>query len=325
MEASERTDDAFAISWTMVLSSLHWIGVGNWRAANAATARGREVAAKARHRHADEALLLAGVSAYQTARYGQAATWAAEGAAAGRERRDPVVQLWGLMVLAESLLRGPAGDEAVGRLLDEARGAVARGVATIDAVRMHLVGARNHLAADRIAPAWDAVRTASRLAGGRTSFAQYTLEGHAGIPEVCLALVERARTGDGLPPTVDPAELRATAAAGLRRLRTYARVYPMARPRALTCLGWSLWLDGRRGAAVRAWARALRRAERLAMPYEVARAHHELGRHLAPGRRSPLGLDAAAHLAAATAGFAAIGDGGPAAIEPAPARAAADG
>ena len=59
--------------------------------------------------------------------------------------------------------------------------------------------------------------------------------------------------------------------------------------------------------AVRAWTRAVREAERLAMPYELARAHYELGRHLRPGERSPLRLDGAGHLSRAAATFALIG------------------
>jgi len=154
----------------------------------------------------------------------------------------------------------------------------------------------------RPADAWRAIRTAADLAGPGPSFASYTLEAHAGLPEVCLALLER-----GEPPGVDPAELRATAAAGLRRLRRYARSFPMARPRALVCLGWSHWLQGRHGAAHRAWTRAIREAERLSMPWELANAHHELGRHLAAGQRSPLGLDRTGHLDRARSTFAALG------------------
>jgi hypothetical protein len=43
------------------------------------------------------------------------------------------------------------------------------------------------------------------------------------------------------------------------------------------------------------------------MPYELARAHHEIGRHLGPGQRSALGLDRAAHLAQAVAGYRSAG------------------
>jgi hypothetical protein len=175
-------------------------------------------------------------------------------------------------------------------------------VARIDAVRGQMAAARFHLAGGRADDAWGATRAAAALAGPEPSFAPYTLEGHAGIPEVCLALLER-----GAPAGVDPAELRATVAAGLRRLRRYARAFPMARPRALVCLGWSHWLHGRHGAARRVWNRAIGEAERLAMPWELAHAHHELGRHLAAGERSPLGLDRTEHLDRARSTFEALG------------------
>jgi hypothetical protein len=167
--------------------------------------------------------------------------------------------------------------------------------------------------------AWQASHTADRLLGPGPSVEPYALEGHAGIPEVCLTLLEldgapgpalRQANAGASGPGPAPAELRATAAAGVRRLRRYARAVPMARPRALVCLGWSRWLDARPAAARRAWAKAVREAERLRMPYELARAHHELGRHLAAGKRSPLGLDRAGHLERALAGFQAIGCGG---------------
>jgi hypothetical protein len=175
-------------------------------------------------------------------------------------------------------------------------------VARIDIVRAQVAAARFHLAGGRPAAAWRATRTAAALAGPQPSFTTYTLEAHAGIPELCLALLER-----GEPSGVDPAELRTTATTGLRRLRRYARSFPMARPRALVYLGWSHWLQGRHGPAHRAWTRAIGEAERLAMPWELANAHHQLGRHLAAGERSRLGLDQAGHLDRARAIFAALG------------------
>nr|BFE73027.1 hypothetical protein GCM10020092_063280 [Actinoplanes digitatis] len=121
------------------------------------------------------------------------------------------------------------------------------------------------------------------------------------MPEICLALLELG--GE------HPAELRSTAAGATRRLRRYARRYPMARPRALLCRGRQARLDGRAAGARRALARAAREAERLRMPYELARAHEELGHDLSAGQRSPLGLDGAEHRRLAIAGFRAIGCG----------------
>jgi hypothetical protein len=202
----------------------------------------------------------------------------------------------------ESQLRVDPGDPAIAGWLEEADRLVSQNVGRIDVVRAQVAAARFHLAGGRPADAWPATRIAADLAGPEPSFASYTLEAHAGIPEVCLALLERDKAVD-----VDPAELHATAAAGLRRLRRYARSFPMARPRALACLGWSHWLHGRHGPARRAWTGAIGEAERLAMPWELAHAHAELGRHLAAGERSPLGLDRTGHLDRATSTFEELG------------------
>jgi hypothetical protein len=250
----------------------------------------------------DQVLLISAACRYLTGRFSEAAAMAADARASGRERHDPVVHLWGLLVVMESRLRIDPGDPAIAGALEEAEPLLTRGVPVVDAVRFHVAAARFHLAGGRPADAWRATRTAAELAGPEASFAPYTLEAHAGIPEVCLALLERNE-----PSGVDPAELRATAAAGLRRLRRYARTFPMARPRALVCLGWSQWLQGRHGAAHRAWTQAIGEAERLAMPWELANAHHQLGRHLAAGERSPLGLDQTEHLDRARSIFEALG------------------
>jgi predicted ATPase/DNA-binding SARP family transcriptional activator len=308
--AVERTSDPFTACWVGIVGGLHWIGVGDWAAVDAGAAKALELLRRTpMHRWADEVLLIAAVAWYLTARYQEAATAAAEGMASGRDRRDPVVHLWGLVILIETALRADPDDPAIAGWSEEAA-ALLPDVARIDAARFHAATARLHLAAGQPADAWQAIRTADRLVGPRPSFAQYALEAHAGIPEVCLALLELDGPGGSSPGGAgdpDPAELRATAAAAIRRLRRYARTFPMARPRALVCLGWSAWLDGRAVAARRAWARAVREAERLQMPYELARAHHELGRHLAAGERSPLGLDRAGHLERALAGFQAAG------------------
>jgi hypothetical protein len=165
-----------------------------------------------------------------------------------------------------------------------------------------VAAARQHLAAGRADGAWRSIRAAAALAGPGPSFHPYTIEAHAGIPEVCLALLER-----GGPPIADPAELRATATAGLRRLDRYSRTFPMARPRALLCLGSWQALEGRRRPAVRSWARAVEAAERLAMPWELAWGQLQLSRNLGPGERAPNGLDQAVLLERAVAGFEAMG------------------
>jgi DNA-binding SARP family transcriptional activator/predicted ATPase len=301
--AAGRTTDPVAVTWTQIVASLHWLGVGDWAALDEGLPRALEVGRGARlHRMVDQAILLGGICRCLTGRFEEAATMAEEARAAGRDRRDPQVQLWGLLVLAESRLRTDPGDPALAGIVEEAEPLLAGGIPTIDAVRFHVAAARFHLAGGRTADPWRSIRAAAVLGGPEPSFHPYTIEAHAGVPEVCLALLEQDE-----PPGTDPAELRATATAGLRRLQRYGRVFPMARPRGRLAAGGWHRLEGRRRQAARSWARAAQAAERLAMPYELARAHLELGRQLAGVERSPLGLDRTGHLERAAAGFAAIG------------------
>jgi predicted ATPase/DNA-binding SARP family transcriptional activator len=301
--AAGRTSDPVAVTWTFVVASLHWLAVGDWAAVDAGLPRAVEVGTRARlHRVVDQVVLLGGVGRYLTGRFEEAATIADDARGAGRDRRDPMAELWGLLVLAEARLRSDPGDPALTGALEEGAALLAAGVPTIDAVRFHVAAARQHLAAGRADGAWRSIRAAAALAGPGPSFHPYTIEAHAGIPEVCLALLERRG-----PPVADPAELRATATAGLRRLDRYSRTFPMARPRALLCLGSWQALEGRRRPAVRSWARAVEAAERLAMPWELAWGQLQLGRNLGPGEHAPNGLDQAALLERAAAGFEAMG------------------
>jgi hypothetical protein len=302
VSATDGAGDPVTICWTQLVGGMYWGGVGDWGTLEARLGQALSAAAGARlHRLADQVMLTGVICRYLTGRFEAAAAMAVDVRASGRERRDPSVHLWGLVALMESRLRLDPGDPMIAGWIEEAEQLIGD-VARIDAVRVHVATARFHLAAGRTADSWRAVRAAADLAGPEPSFVQYTLEAHAGIPEVCLALLERSE-----PSGVDPAELRETAAAGLRRLRRYARSIPMAQPRALACLGWWYWLKNQHGAARRAWARAAQAAERLAMPWELAHAHHELGRHLDVDVRSPLGLDRTGHLEQAKSTFEALG------------------
>jgi predicted ATPase/DNA-binding SARP family transcriptional activator len=311
--AAGRSSDPVAVTWTYVVACLHWLAVGDWAAIDTGLPRALEVATGARlHRMVDQVVLLAGIGRYLTGRFEQAAAMAEEARVVARDRRDPMAQLWGILVLVEARLRTDPRDPALAAALAEGEALLGGGIPTIDAVRLHVAAARHHLAAGRAGDAWRSIRAAAGLAGPEPSFHPYTIEAHAGIPEVCLALLE-----GGGAPGAEPAEVRATAATGLRRLQRYGRVFPMARPRARLCLGAWQELEGRRPQAVRSWAGAVDAAERLAMPWEAARARLELGRHLAPGERGPGGLDREALLERAAAGFAAMGCHADAARDPA--------
>ena len=70
---------------------------------------------------------------------------AAQARAAGRDRHDPTVQLWGLLVMLESRLRVDPGDPAIASWLEEADQLVRQNAARIDVVRVQVAAARFHL------------------------------------------------------------------------------------------------------------------------------------------------------------------------------------
>ncbi len=124
---------------------------------------------------------------------------------------------------------------------------------------------------------WAAARTAADLAMGLTanqrpaSFG--TFLGYAGPAEAYLTLWEDGQAG---------ADVQRQAADALGRLRRYAKVFPVGRPRSALLEGRHDWLRNRRDAAMRSWDKAIQLAERLSMPYEQALAHYEMARHLEP-------------------------------------------
>jgi hypothetical protein len=303
--AAQQAGDPFTVTRTQMVGSLHWLGVGDWSMLGAGYSKALQAGARAKlHRSVDQALLLGAICRYMTGRFEEAIAMAGQGMAAGRVRHDPMVTLWGLLIMIESRLRTDPSDTAIADWLKEARQLLTSGVPTIDMVRTHLATARFQFAARQPANALRAMQTADELAGGEPSLTQHTMEGQTGVPEVSLALLERSE-----PAGTDLAKLHATATRGLRILRRYARSFPMATPRALTCQGWCHWLESRHRIALRAWAQAVQESERLAMPWELARANYELGRHLASNERSPFGLQGTQHLDQARSIVEALGCG----------------
>ena len=98
-----------AVTWTQIVASLHWLGVGDWPALDAGLPRALEAGSRGRlHRAADQAVLLGGVCRYLTGRF--------RGRGHGRRGAPPAATAmtawsnWGLLVLAESRLRTDPGD-----------------------------------------------------------------------------------------------------------------------------------------------------------------------------------------------------------------------
>jgi len=101
-----------------------------------------------------------------------------------------------------------------------------------------------------------------------TSF--YILEGYVGVSEVYLTAFENGKNSEDLK----------FAQRAVKALLEFGRVLPVGQPRAWLHQGLLYWVEGRQTQAFRVWEKSLALAEQLSLPYEAARAHDEIGRHL---------------------------------------------
>jgi tetratricopeptide (TPR) repeat protein len=103
------------------------------------------------------------------------------------------------------------------------------------------------------------------------------LEGYAGPAHAYLGCWQVANDSS------EAKILARQAQVACRRLRKFAGIFPVARPRSLRLDGLYRWLSGDRRGAVRTWDAGVALARRLGMRYEEALTHLELLRRLKPG------------------------------------------
>jgi class 3 adenylate cyclase/tetratricopeptide (TPR) repeat protein len=198
--------------------------------------------------------------------------------ASARRQGDVQAEAWGLLDQLESLIA--LGDrERTRPLLDALRPFLDKDIGRSEQIWAHGLLALALLRDGDPAGALEAATRATEHSARTAPVAVYCYEGYAAAAEVFLALRE-ARHGA-------TARERAAVARGARAataaLERYARVFPIARPRAQVYRGWLYHLAGRQAAAALSWRRAVEDAERLQMPFEEARARHERARHRPPG------------------------------------------
>lgn len=296
--AAEAGDDLNARAWVLELTGIPDLGDGRWD-------RGRErleqaVALSRRigdWRRWEESLgELARLDYFQGAFEASAAQFA-QMLEVARARDHEQARMWGLHGGSVSLLRLGRLAEAAA-LLAESPAVRGEPVGAADAILgLGLLATLRRLEGD-----WTAARRAAEATHdwiGRTQpIVNYSLEGYTGAAETFLSLWEWG----GFRWGYEQRDLERRARQVCAALRRFARIFPLGRPRSWLCRGLLQWLSGHPARARSSWRRGLRESERMAMPYEQARAHLEIGRHLAagdPARHS--------HLARAEELFARLG------------------
>ena len=182
-----------------------------------------------------------------------------------RRQGDFQAEAWGLLDQIESLLALGDQDRAM-PLLGELVPFLAEDIGQSEHIWGYGLLAVGWLRAGRLGEALEAACQANAASGSTAPVAVYTYEGYAGAAEVLLELGERRQLGLDVP--YDAGQTTRAVAA----LRAYAKVFPIAGPRAALCEGRLAWLEGKQSRAIHHLRRALARAEIMAMPYELGRA-----------------------------------------------------
>ena len=97
----------------------------------------------------------------------------------------------------------------------------------------------------------------------------YQFDMFATIAEVRVKIYEAAPS----------AERRISAKTAIETLGRYGQVFPITKARALLWQALYLYLEGQQEKAKKLWQESLALATKLELPYDIALANYELGRH----------------------------------------------
>ncbi len=289
----QSTPDASSETWVYQLATFYWMGVGEWsRAEEAGDQAARAALAVGNRRRWEESQLGVGLTRIASGRFQEAqATFEGMRDSGMKGNHNAEQHAWILLAHIHARLGNLAA----------AREGCARAAAIVPSkVDATVLGQLD--ATEALVALASGDRAAARTAADRAAASLWSLPPvlHLLIPhlsslcDVYLGLWAPTARGatDG--------SLRRAARDACAALNRFVRVFPIVAPIVRVHQGRLAWLDGRGARAVKHWQAALAAAERLAMPYEQARAARALAAH------GPT-ADIARHAALARATFARLG------------------
>ncbi len=264
--------------------SLYRTGVGRWQEAETDLNRVLEIS----ERLGDHVSWIGGaavlflVNAYR-GRIAPNVSLAAETCARARRIGNGAFEVWGLNALASSCILLGQTDEA-SRAAEAALALVSAAKGTDRVARLSAYGAlaRIRLYQGDLARVEQTIADLAPMVAESSPTAHGAFSGYDGLAEATLA-VWAAETLAGAGERKSASRLRELelkARQACLALRRYARVFPVARPRALLRQGMYEWLAAKPARAHQTWQKALAQAEKLDMPYDQGLAHCTIGQHL---------------------------------------------
>ncbi len=291
MSTAEELDDPSVLGNVFIRIAVYHNGMAHWRRA--------EEAADQAIAHYESINDLRGwgdsvnvqlYNLYYTGRFDACHTLGQALYQTARRNENVQHQAWGLWMSAKSLIRLGQHDQAAA-FLEEAQAAT-------ELESLHILGALA-LAYWYKGLAQKALETIRQvdISVGEASPNFATLSANANVAETYLLAWQAAEPGStggqgadsthpaDAPNPTDAAllpEIKAGARQACKTLHNFSRVFPIGKPAAWLYQGNLDWLEGKASKAYKSWRKAISLAEQVSMPYELARAHYELGRHSPP-------------------------------------------
>ncbi|OUD12067.1 AAA and adenylate/guanylate cyclase domain-containing protein [Thioflexithrix psekupsensis] len=274
-----------SMSWVFWWIGVHELGQGQWRISQQRFARAIELSTQiGDFRRQLENLNLLSCANYHQGLFKQNIQQSQAVYALARQQGDLQAQVWGLCGQALGFLRLGELDTAV-QCLKTVQELPSEDIQLLEAIRicglLTLVYAHQGLPKQAIQMA---TKTA-HLLEKTPPMAIDLLESYASVAQIYLMRWEahdQPYADERAAAPLSAKERYAFARLSRRAcgvLLRYARVFPIAKPRALLWQGLHYWLLGRHQRAHTLWKSCITQAAQLGMVYEEGLAHYELARH----------------------------------------------
>jgi class 3 adenylate cyclase/tetratricopeptide (TPR) repeat protein len=281
------SDDLAALAWVCQLIGIYNLGVGRWTAAIDAGQQAVDINKRiGRLRRWEESTAGLAQALHLRGNFARSQSLYPEISASGRERGDQQTQVWALAGLVETGLRlaGSGHKDEMIDYLEQAQALLTeyRYPNRPDEIQITGLLAQGRLRRNEWALAREAASRASHLIATEwppSTF--YTFEAYAGLPLVYMGLWQAEL--DGRYTATEQEDFEKLTGKACRDLHNYARVFPIAKPRAALWQGAYEWLMNKPAKARKSWQKSLDYAERLDMPYDIGLVCYEIGRHLPQG------------------------------------------
>jgi tetratricopeptide (TPR) repeat protein len=286
-EVARKMNDISTLGWVLQVTSLYGLGIGDWKD----IAESIDIASDSAERIGDrrrweESRSTKAMALYYQGQFAQANQIAAEFYASAVRSDNPQTQMWGLLEQGQCLLR-MGSTEAARAPLEQVEALLEGPSEAANIGRIEKIMAYGALALLRLntgdsTRAWKAAQMTIDLIGKEPPTASLLMENYSAVAEVCLALWERDDLPDDKTTENVKDAVAKVAMRGIKALHKFAGTFPIGKARAWLWEGMFEWMLEKPRQAEDAWKKSLQLAQDMAMPYDEALAHYQIGRHLEP-------------------------------------------